>query len=157
MIPPWGSKGNWLYFSSLDNGQRGIAPFRQYSLDYDDFSLFFQRYKQAKAPINMVVEEEYLRKGLDLYLDYKKKKRAAISAKLKLQRESLPVFKFKDQIIHLVKCNRVILIAADTGAGKSTQVPQYLMEAGFDKIAVTQPRRFVSTPMNFRLSNIDSN
>jgi HrpA-like RNA helicase len=149
----WGRKGNWLYFSSLDNGRRGIAPFRQFSPEYDDFSLFFQRYRKAKPPLNGNMDEDYLRKGLAFFIDYQKKQRAALSAKLKLERECLPIFKFKDEIHQLVKKNKVILIAADTGAGKSTQVPQYLMEAGFDKIAVTQPRRIACYSLAKRVAN----
>ena len=37
--------------------------------------------------------------------------------------------------------NQVIIIAGDTGCGKSTQVPQYLLQANYAKIACTQPRR----------------
>lgn len=40
-----------------------------------------------------------------------------------------------------VREHQVVLVAGDTGCGKSTQVPQYLLGAGFGKIACTQPRR----------------
>lgn len=33
------------------------------------------------------------------------------------------------------------MLAGDTGCGKSTQVPQYLLQSGCDRLAVTQPRR----------------
>ena len=36
---------------------------------------------------------------------------------------------------------QVIIVAGDTGCGKSTQVPQYLLGAGYSNIAYTQPRR----------------
>jgi hypothetical protein len=38
--------------------------------------------------------------------------------------------------------NRVTLIVADTGSGKSSQVPQILLEEGLEPILCTQPRRF---------------
>ncbi|PIK34095.1 putative ATP-dependent RNA helicase DHX34 [Apostichopus japonicus] len=61
--------------------------------------------------------------------------------KLKTDQANLPIFKYNDMIVNAVKKHNVVLIAGDTGCGKSTQVPQYLMAAGFDKIACTQPRR----------------
>lgn len=41
---------------------------------------------------------------------------------------------FREQIIESVKSNNVTIIAGDTGCGKSTQVPQYLLNAGFERI-----------------------
>lgn len=35
-----------------------------------------------------------------------------------------------------MKKEQVVIIAGDTGCGKSTQVPQYLMKAGFNKIGM---------------------
>lgn len=54
--------------------------------------------------------------------------------------DSLPVLAFKDEILASVDANQVTIITAETGAGKSTQVPQYLAEHGYNKVIVTQPR-----------------
>ncbi len=52
----------------------------------------------------------------------------------------LPVQHFKDQIVNSVDNNQVTIITAETGAGKSTQIPQYLAEHGYKKVIITQPR-----------------
>ena len=52
----------------------------------------------------------------------------------------LPTLDFKDAICDAVDCNQVVILTAETGAGKSTQVPQYLAEHGYTRVIVTQPR-----------------
>ncbi len=52
------------------------------------------------------------------------------------------------EIIH----SKVTIIAADTGAGKSTQVPQYLLDAGYRKVACTQPRRIACMSLAKRVA-----
>ncbi|XP_057829272.2 probable pre-mRNA-splicing factor ATP-dependent RNA helicase DEAH9 isoform X2 [Cryptomeria japonica] len=64
---------------------------------------------------------------------------------LEKQRQRLPVFKQRIAILYLVESHATTIIVGETGSGKTTQIPQYLKEAGWAEggriIACTQPRR----------------
>ena len=47
--------------------------------------------------------------------------------------EGLPIVNLKEIIIDKVKENKVLIIAGETGSGKSTQLPKMCLEAGFGK------------------------
>ncbi|KAL6626494.1 hypothetical protein ACP70R_030220 [Stipagrostis hirtigluma subsp. patula] len=58
------------------------------------------------------------------------------------RRPPLAVGALRDKIVAKVKANRVSLIVGDTGCGKSSLVPQFLLEENMQPILCTQPRRF---------------
>uniref|UniRef100_A0A674JDM4 Helicase ATP-binding domain-containing protein n=1 Tax=Terrapene triunguis TaxID=2587831 RepID=A0A674JDM4_9SAUR len=62
-------------------------------------------------------------------------------AKLQRERAALPIAQYRDRLLRAVAQNQVVVVAGDTGCGKSTQVPQYLLAAGYSHVACTQPRR----------------
>ncbi len=64
---------------------------------------------------------------------------------------ALPVIAYEDQILETVKGSAVTIITAETGAGKSTQVPQFLANAGY-KVIVTQPRRLAARTLAQRVA-----
>lgn len=75
-------------------------------------------------------------------------------------REELPVFKKEQDIMEAIRHNDVVIICGETGSGKTTQVPQFLYEAGFGHpdsetkgmIGITQPRRVAAMSMAARVS-----
>ncbi|XP_069697285.1 probable ATP-dependent RNA helicase DHX34 [Periplaneta americana] len=87
-----------------------------------------------------------------LYLDFKQKEKFTKLRKLRETQQNLPVTQYRDQIVTAVKNERVVIIAGDTGCGKSTQVPQYLLKAGYKKIACTQPRRIACISLSKRVA-----
>jgi late competence protein required for DNA uptake (superfamily II DNA/RNA helicase) len=64
---------------------------------------------------------------------------------------TLPVNSRRDEILASVARNQVTIITAETGAGKSTQIPQFLAEAGYTKIIVTQPRILAARNLSSRV------
>lgn len=74
------------------------------------------------------------------------------------KRDSLPVMQFKQQIVDLVEANRAIVITGEAGCGKSTQVPQYIIDAvrpdgaREPRVLVTQPRRVAAVSVARRVA-----
>ncbi len=64
---------------------------------------------------------------------------------------SLPIAAFKEEILAAVRENPVVIITAETGAGKSTQVPQFLLEDGYTMV-VTEPRRLAARTVSERVA-----
>ncbi|KAH8740432.1 hypothetical protein FG386_002944 [Cryptosporidium ryanae] len=70
-------------------------------------------------------------------------------------KNSLPVMKFREQIIESLEKHPVLIIVGETGSGKTTQIPQYLYEAGYSKngtIVCTQPRRVAAMSVASRVA-----
>lgn len=55
--------------------------------------------------------------------------------------EELPIKRYEKQIVDTIRDNPVTILTGQPGCGKSTQLPQFLYEAGFKQSYVTQPRR----------------
>lgn len=71
------------------------------------------------------------------------------------QREGLPIFKLKDELTKAVNDNQILIVIGETGSGKTTQITQYLAEAGYTvrgKIGCTQPRRVAAMSVAKRVS-----
>ncbi|MDG6772810.1 ATP-dependent RNA helicase HrpA [Thiomicrorhabdus sp. ZW0627] len=68
---------------------------------------------------------------------------------------ALPVASKKDELVELVKNHQVVVIAGETGSGKTTQIPKICLEAGqgvFGRIGCTQPRRIAARSVAERIA-----
>jgi RNA helicase HrpA len=73
---------------------------------------------------------------------------------LKIEYPDLPVVKKREEFLELLKKHQVVIVKADTGSGKSTQVPKFLLESGLaasGRIGVTEPRRLAAMSIADRL------
>jgi len=82
--------------------------------------------------------------------------RTSFQAMLEIRRQ-LPVHQFRDMILQTISSNRVSIICAETGAGKSSGIPVLLLEQEFSagrdcRIMVTQPRRISAVTLARRVS-----
>ncbi|XP_034024153.1 ATP-dependent DNA/RNA helicase DHX36 [Thalassophryne amazonica] len=63
-------------------------------------------------------------------------------------REKLPSFNKREELLELIFCNRVLVVSGETGCGKTTQVPQFILDdyinrgmGSMCRVVCTQPRR----------------
>uniref|UniRef100_A0A674G8Z4 ATP-dependent RNA helicase DHX29 n=1 Tax=Taeniopygia guttata TaxID=59729 RepID=A0A674G8Z4_TAEGU len=89
---------------------------------------------------------------------FKKLQNSSRYQRLLRERQDLPVFKHRYSIVETLKKHRVVVVAGETGSGKSTQVPHFLLEdllldEGSKKcnIVCTQPRRISAVSLATRV------
>ncbi|XP_041993919.1 DExH-box ATP-dependent RNA helicase DExH6-like isoform X2 [Salvia splendens] len=73
-------------------------------------------------------------------------------------RSKLPIASFRDAITSSVESNQVVLVCGETGCGKTTQVPQFLLDHAWSKgetckVVCTQPRRISATSVAERIAS----
>ena len=73
------------------------------------------------------------------------------------QRHSLPIKSERENILYALERFSTVVITAETGSGKTTQLPQFLHESGWTKgnrcIACTQPRRMAAITVAARVAD----
>eukprot|EP00116_Pleurobrachia_bachei_P006607 sb/3466869/ len=79
----------------------------------------------------------------------------AQSKSIKEQRQFLPIFACRDELLSILRENNVMIIVGETGSGKTTQLTQYLLEDGYGDVGMigcTQPRRVAAMSVAKRVS-----
>ncbi|KAI0353162.1 P-loop containing nucleoside triphosphate hydrolase protein [Trametes cingulata] len=112
---------------------------------------------EAEAKAKTEKEEDY--KGESKFASHLKTG-AGVSAfarsrTLKEQREYLPAFACREELMKVIRDNQVIVVVGETGSGKTTQLAQFLYEDGYCSygiIGCTQPRRVAAMSVAKRVS-----
>ncbi|CEP09724.1 hypothetical protein [Parasitella parasitica] len=73
---------------------------------------------------------------------------------LQEQRSHLPTFEYKQDLVDAIREYNILVIIGETGSGKTTQIPQYIMEElpELKKVGVTQPRRIAAITGKFQFA-----
>jgi len=122
-----------------------------------------KREATSKLSNNMLHSKSHDHKKIDFVkLEYSyraaehKRKTSSDFASLQQKRSILPAANYREAVCQLVRNHQIVLINGETGCGKSTQVPQFLLEdetiGPRSKIVITQPRRISAVSLAERIS-----
>ncbi|XP_026798594.3 ATP-dependent RNA helicase DHX29 isoform X1 [Pangasianodon hypophthalmus] len=103
-------------------------------------------------------EKEEEEKSRSLFLQLRG---SELALRLLPERRRLPVFQHRVRVLEALQRHRVVVIAGETGSGKSTQIPQFILEEVLGKeeektgqcnVVVTQPRRISAMSLASRVN-----
>lgn len=109
-------------------------------------------------------EQEVTKENLNLIRKFQDKQKNSYYLKMLEGRKKLPAWAMKDEIVGTINKHQVVVISGDTGCGKSTQVPQFILDdwmvqskgsksPGRVEVIVTQPRRIAAVGVAERISD----
>jgi pre-mRNA-splicing factor ATP-dependent RNA helicase DHX16 len=121
----------------------------------DEYGFVFDEDQQVNFILESAIKQEELREALESQPKITVAEKKARS--MKEIRESLPMFAYREQLLEAVEQFQTLIIVGETGSGKTTQIPQYLSEAGYTKngmkIGCTQPRRVAAMSVAARVAD----
>ncbi|XP_022725158.1 DExH-box ATP-dependent RNA helicase DExH3-like isoform X2 [Durio zibethinus] len=109
---------------------------------------------------NSVVMERILRRrSLQLRNKQQEWQESPEGKKMLEFRRSLPAYKERDALLNAISQNQVVVVSGETGCGKTTQLPQYILESEIEaahgascNIICTQPRRISAMAVSERVA-----
>jgi ATP-dependent RNA helicase DHX29 len=109
---------------------------------------------ETAAPPSASVETRYSER---LQADYLHRQATPAYQAMLPQRQSLPIASFRQQIIDTLETSQIVVLSGETGCGKSTQLPAYILEDQLSKgkackVYVTEPRRISAISLAQRVS-----
>ncbi|TKR87239.1 hypothetical protein L596_011671 [Steinernema carpocapsae] len=107
-----------------------------------------QRNQRRKAEVKRAREDRFVQQEIERLHHFQ-------TGNIEAQRKALPIAAFRKKIIEKFKKNQVLIVKGETGSGKSTQLPQFILEEGLNcggLIACTQPRRIATKVLSQRVA-----
>nr|XP_018262834.1 DEAH box polypeptide 36 [Kwoniella dejecticola CBS 10117]OBR84992.1 DEAH box polypeptide 36 [Kwoniella dejecticola CBS 10117] len=89
--------------------------------------------------------------------DFERRRTSSAYQNMLKQRATLPIASFREQIVSALNESQIIVLSGETGCGKSTQLPSFILEDQLSKgkpckIYVTEPRRISAISLAQRVS-----
>ena len=120
-----------------------------YVMDEDQYIQWNLDSRMAGDGQNRTKEQIYL----DAQIEAAEKKALSIQD----TRKTLPIYQYRDEFLAALEQYQILVIVGETGSGKTTQLPQYLHEAGYTKngmkVGCTQPRRVAAMSVAARVAD----
>lgn len=140
--------------SQIQSRERVDGGEYDYILDQDQYIQWSldSRMPAEGAGVNgktLTKEQQFLQAQID----------AAEKRQLSMQetRKSLPIYQYREEFLAALEEHQILVIVGETGSGKTTQLPQYLHEAGYTKnglkVGCTQPRRVAAMSVAARVAD----
>ncbi|KAI0335856.1 hypothetical protein GY45DRAFT_708738 [Cubamyces sp. BRFM 1775] len=122
----------------------------------DDYEYVFDESQTIKFVMESTLGGEGTMSAADRLLQQQIEEAEKRAQTIDETRKSLPIYQYRDQLLEAIKEHQVLIVVAETGSGKTTQLPQYLHEAGYtangQKVGCTQPRRVAAMSVAARVA-----
>ncbi|KAI0483074.1 P-loop containing nucleoside triphosphate hydrolase protein [Xylariaceae sp. FL0804] len=114
---------------------------------------------EGDSALPIAAEDDAAKPGENKFSEHMKKNDGASSFSqsktLREQREFLPAFAVREDLLRVIRDNQVVIVVGETGSGKTTQLTQFLHEDGYGRtgmIGCTQPRRVAAMSVAKRVA-----
>ncbi|KAK9052239.1 hypothetical protein SSX86_028867 [Deinandra increscens subsp. villosa] len=139
-----GSQDNMFPTAIINDSVANNGPFEQ---------------KDSFPKQKAVSDNALWRRSMKLSMEQQAWQKSSEGQKMLEFRRSLPAYKEKDAIVNSISKNQVVIISGETGCGKTTQVPQIILESEINSIRgatcsiiCTQPRRISAMSISERVA-----